>query len=540
MNPITLTIDGKSVTVAPGDTVLDAARTLGIDIPTLCFMKDSPPNTSCLVCLVRQVGHQGLVPACATKVVAGMEIESETAEIHEARKTTLDLILSEHVGDCLAPCQRICPVDLPIPIMIRLLRNHKMSEAIRLVRKEVALPGILGRVCHRPCEGGCRRATEDEPVAIALLERFAADENYRQGDFFLPERAPKTGKRVAIVGTGPAGLTAGYHLLRHGQEVNFYEASEQAGGSLRDFSEDKLPATIIANEIEIIRRLGATFTFNTRVGEAKFLLTDLLTNHDAVLIATGAVAKHALITELPAAKDGVQADRQTFLTPLKNIFAAGEVVRASGLTVRAAQAGKDVATCLTQHLAGKEITGRRKPFTVFMNKAHPDELAEFMKLSSDAARMSPATNAAGFSTEEADAEGWRCLHCDCRAAENCDLRIYADKYGAEPNRFRSEKLPFEQDVEHPEIIFEPRKCIACGRCVQVARAADEELGLSFAARSFAMHLGVPLQGSLAEGLKIVGQEAVRVCPTAGLAAKEPDEIACASNLPPARKTTAEK
>ena len=107
MSTIDITLDGQEVALQPGQTVLDAARQIGIDIPTLCHLEQCGPLTSCLVCLVKINGK--LVPSCATKAVSGMVVESETEEVHEARRTALELLFSDHVGDCLSPCQRLCP-----------------------------------------------------------------------------------------------------------------------------------------------------------------------------------------------------------------------------------------------------------------------------------------------------------------------------------------------------------------------------------------------------------------------------------------------
>ena len=114
-----VTIDDRVVDVPEGATVLDAARQLGIDIPTLCFLGGHPPQTSCMVCLVKVDGARRLVPACATKARDGMRIESETDEIRTARRTALELLLSDHLGDCIAPCQAVCPAHMSIPQMIR-------------------------------------------------------------------------------------------------------------------------------------------------------------------------------------------------------------------------------------------------------------------------------------------------------------------------------------------------------------------------------------------------------------------------------------
>ena len=115
---IHLTIDGKPVEAPQGMTVLDAAATVGVHVPTLCHLPGKDPLTSCMVCLVRVNGQAKLSPACATKVTEGMTIESETKEIKRARQTAIELLLSEHAGDCLAPCQLVCPAKMRIDRML--------------------------------------------------------------------------------------------------------------------------------------------------------------------------------------------------------------------------------------------------------------------------------------------------------------------------------------------------------------------------------------------------------------------------------------
>jgi ferredoxin len=155
MTPFTLTIDGHPVLVTPGQSVLEAARALGVEIPTLCYLERCGPLTSCLVCLVKINGK--LVPSCGTLAQPGMAVESETEEVHEARRTALELLFSDHVGDCLSPCHRLCPLRMNIPVMIRQIMGGQLAEAIATVRQALALPAVLGRLCHHPCEQGCRR-----------------------------------------------------------------------------------------------------------------------------------------------------------------------------------------------------------------------------------------------------------------------------------------------------------------------------------------------------------------------------------------------
>src|SRR5262249_34710319 len=124
-------------------------------------------------CLVKVNGK--LVPSCGLKAEAGMQVESETAEVHEARRTALELLFSDHVGDCLSPCHRLCPLRMNIPVMIRHIQTGDLEAALTTVRDALPLPGVLGRLCHHPCEQGCRRGSWDESAGIKDMERFVAD-----------------------------------------------------------------------------------------------------------------------------------------------------------------------------------------------------------------------------------------------------------------------------------------------------------------------------------------------------------------------------
>src|ERR1043165_2924259 len=143
--PFNIMIDGRSVEVQPGESVLAAARKLAIDIPTLCYLEKCGPLNTCQVCLVKIGGK--LAPSCGTKVTPGMAVESETEEVHEARRTALELLFSDHVGDCLSPCHRLCPLQLNIPVMLRQIEAGQPDKAIATVRQTLPLAGVLGRLC---------------------------------------------------------------------------------------------------------------------------------------------------------------------------------------------------------------------------------------------------------------------------------------------------------------------------------------------------------------------------------------------------------
>ncbi len=182
-------IDNQQVEVEDEATILDAAKKLGIEIPTLCFLEGCSPQTSCMVCLVKVSGRERLVPACATKAQDGMQVESQTDQILDARRTALELLLAEHVGDCIAPCQAACPAHMNIPLMIRQIADGDTRRAIQTVTRHIALPGVLGRICPAPCEKACRRRNKDAPVAICLLKRHAADANLGSGHPWRPQCA---------------------------------------------------------------------------------------------------------------------------------------------------------------------------------------------------------------------------------------------------------------------------------------------------------------------------------------------------------------
>ena len=286
----TIKIDGRAIDVAEGVTVLAAARQIGIDIPTICFGGNGcPPSASCMVCSVKMTRTGQMVPSCAVQVTDGMEVESQTAEVAEVRRAAVELLLSDHVGDCISLCSQSCPAHLEVAAMLRLVQQGRLADAAALVKQCLALPATLGRICHRPCERPCRRKTFDAPVAIGLIERCVADQDLALPTPYLPQRAAATGRRVAIVGGGPTGLSAAWHLLLRGHDCTVFDERGAAGGSLCDeFPADVLPREVLAAEVEQIRRLGARFELGCPRIDAVGL-GQLLADFDAVLCAVGRI-----------------------------------------------------------------------------------------------------------------------------------------------------------------------------------------------------------------------------------------------------------
>jgi ferredoxin len=521
MSAFSLTIDGQEVQAEPGQTILQVARKLGLDIPTLCFLERCTPATSCLVCLVKlKVNDQArLVPSCATKVQPGMVIESETEDVHEARRTALELLLSNHVGDCLSPCHRICPLHLNIPVMIRQIEAKQLDQAMRTVRDALPLPAVLGRLCHHPCENGCRRGTWDQPAAIRHLECYVADSNLRANPPYLPARRARTAKSIAIVGSGPVGLAAADYLLRQGHACTVVDRHDQAGGTLRSqVDEATLPRPVLDQEIAQLQRLGLQFKLGVAFGSV-ITLEGLQRGFDVILLAPGELASdEASSFGVALAASGLKVNADTYQTSVPNVFAAGSAVKAVKQVVRAMAEGRAAAECIDRFLAGQPVRRGDKSFSSMMGRLDKRELELFMKHASVSLRQAPARPGGfAFSREEAPVEASRCMHCDCRAAGHCALQTYAEQYGADPNRFRDQRRPFEQEFQHGDVIYEPGKCILCGICVQLTEQAREPLGLTFIGRGFDVRIATPFQRTIAEGLQRVAKECVENCPTGALA-----------------------
>ncbi len=282
-------IDGKRVLADSSETILEVARRIGTTIPTLCHDDQLEPFASCFLCVVKVKGKVGHVPAYATKVTDRMVIETNTAEIRDARRTALELLLSNHYADCVAPCQLTCPAGVDVQGYIALAALGKWHEAVALIKETNPLPAICGRVCTRPCELACRRNLLDEAVGIDYLKRHVADMDLESPAHYVPKVASSNGKKVAIIGAGPAGLSAAYFLAQKGYQVTILEAMPQGGGMLRYGIPDyRLPPDILDLEINTILELGVDLRTNTCLGEDFTIRSLKKDGYGAIFLGLGA------------------------------------------------------------------------------------------------------------------------------------------------------------------------------------------------------------------------------------------------------------
>ena len=517
-----LTINGNRVAIKNGITILEAAHAVGVDIPTMCHLKNHPHFTSCMICVVKERGSGRLLPACSAPAVNGMIIDTDSEEVHHARKSALDLLLSEHVGDCEAPCRLTCPAHMNIPLMIRQISDGKMAEAIETIKEHIPLPAVLGRICPAPCEKACRRSRFDSSVAICLLKRFVADIDLSSKSPHVPACHPSTGKHVSIIGAGPAGLSSAYYLMLKGHRCTIFDDRQEPGGQLRyGVPENILPRQILDKEIGILLKLGVVFQMKMKIGK-DIDLAGLRKKFDALIMTPGKIDPSTSLSWLAAATDkGLTIDARTHMTSESGVFAGGEAVQHGRLAVRAVGHGKAIAVAVDQYLKGLKVTGVVRCFESRIGKIYEPEVIEFMKESDRSASVEPSGGAtSGFSVEEAVRESKRCMHCDCRKRKNCKLRDLTEKYDASQKHFNVEgRKPFSRVTTHTSVVFEPGKCIKCGLCVRITEKAHEKYGLTFVGRGFDTFIGVPFNESLGAGLQTTAGECVEQCPTGALAFK---------------------
>jgi ferredoxin len=412
------------------------------------------------------------------------------------------MLLDEHVGDCEAPCSRICPAGLNIPRMLRHMDKGEAEAAARRAKLDLVFPATLGHVCTAPCERVCRRGQYDTAIAIRQSHREASMP-FLNGTIAQDARRMSSGLSVAVVGAGLAGMAAAWECALNGHTCRVYEKRDRAGAALRALPPEKLPAAVLDAEIASVQALGVEFVCNFEASPAS-----LIGEYDAVIVACN----------------------QSF-TPHAKLFAARE----EALHVRAVGSGKKAAREVNAFLADRPAPSPDKCFNSSIGRLQDDELdayaVERCKIVGQAPSPvnpapSPAVPNVGqtFLSANSVTEASRCLHCDCTKPVSCKLRRYAEQYGLAPQITRTmERLPVMPIQAAEGVLFEPGKCIKCGICVEIVRASGLDAGIAFAGRGLDSHLQVPFGAGLAKGLGRVAERCVQACPTAALSFRDAEE-----------------
>lgn len=518
---IQLKINNKEVRVPAGTTILNAAKTLGIDIPTMCYLEGNSNHPSCMVCVVKDSKTGNLFPSCAMPVDAGMEIITDDADVRNARKDALELLLSDHVGDCEAPCRTACPAFMDIPQMNRLIASGNYSEAIKVVKEEIALPFILGHICPAPCEKVCRRKQADSPVSVCLLKRFVAQNNSK----YLPEKNPSSGKKVAIIGAGPAGMTCAFYLLKLGHGCTIFDSNAEIGGSLLQIPESELPKEALKAEVDLLEAYGAVYMLNATISKEQFKY-EIRKTFDAIVFASGEIAKSNLGDfEFKISKTGLSVDSKSYMVDGSGIFACGGVLHPLKMTVKAVAQGKEAAFSVNKFLGGKIVTSSHERFNSKIGLLKPSEIAEYIKESENVndASSPKGGRIVGFTEDEAVLEAKRCMHCDCRKPNTCKLRLYAEEYKVDRKKYSfGERKAIKKFIQHDLVVYESEKCIRCGLCIEITSKNQELTGLTYIGRGFDVRIDIPFDRELSQALTQSAKECVDACPTGAISLKDPN------------------
>jgi formate dehydrogenase major subunit len=287
---IKINVNGREMEVYDELTILQALLQEDIHIPHLCYdIRVERSNGNCGLCVVEIVDGKGTrdVKACQTPLKEGMTIITNSEKLNSYRKVRLEQILSDHNADCVAPCVMTCPANVDIQSYLRHAANGNYEAALRTIKDSNPFPIVCGRVCPHPCEAQCRRNLVDSPVAINNVKRFVADWDLSRENTWSPRKKSSTGKKIAIIGAGPSGLSAAYYSAINGHDITVFERQPHAGGMMRyGIPEYRLPKATLDKEIDIIKSLGVKIMTGKALG-THIQLNDLHKDFDAVYLSIG-------------------------------------------------------------------------------------------------------------------------------------------------------------------------------------------------------------------------------------------------------------
>lgn len=377
----------------------------------------------------------------------------------------------------MPPCQLRCPANVDARGYIGLIAEGRFDDAYELHLETNPLPDIVGRICPNPCETVCRKAEEDDAVTICLLKRFIADnvsEGRRKKLFSKPKE--QKGKKVAIVGSGPAGLSAAYYLAKCGYEIVIFERQGQAGGIIRaDALANKLPAEVIDQGVSDIKMLGVAIRTNTLVGPGGMSLDGIFKDgFEAVFIGIGAHRRQAAyvddgdkpvgrgeknkwLTEQGVkldAQGNIAADDETGATSRKGVYAGGEAASGPTITVNAVGGGRRAAKAIDSFLNGRP--------SEYWSKTFPQAETIKKQYDPDAPRADYDKTEPAFPEKIAIIQAERCLACsteECIGCHMCEAYCPSRAIHIETSGGK------EYHVDSYEIDY--GLCQLCGACVEI-------------------------------------------------------------------------
>ncbi len=277
--------------------LVEAGRHLNIELMTMTEIEDVTGEEGAFIVNVKEKPRFIDLEKCTAcgecSKVCPVNLPSQFDENLQDRKSAFKLYPQAMPSGYViekkdkAPCRLTCPAGLNVQGYVQMVKEGKYKESLEIIMEQLPLPGVLGRICPHECEDACRRCQVDEPVAIRDLKRLAADSfDPRQVEI---KCAQKIGKKVAVIGSGPAGLSAAFHLAKQGADATIFEALPQAGGMLRvGIPEHRLPREVLDKDIEVVTNLGVELKLNACLGK-DFTLDSLMADgFDAVFLGLGA------------------------------------------------------------------------------------------------------------------------------------------------------------------------------------------------------------------------------------------------------------